>query len=132
MAHRSGYNASLSIGTGYTGAELTNVAVTVNHEPIEVSDLASTWKERVAGLKSWEVTGSKNFATQAFLTLAASGNTSVAVAVKDQDGTTIFSGAGFVTRGLSTFPQGAATEEVTIQGKVTYSGATEKGPVHAD
>lgn len=130
MASRSGYNASLTVGSGYSGAELTNVTVSVNHEPIEVSDLASTWKERTAGLKSWEVTGTKNYATQAFLTIAASGNTSVGVAVKDQDGTTVFSGAGFVTRGLTAFPQGAASEEITIQGKVTWSGTAEKGPVH--
>lgn len=116
MASRSGYNASLTV-SGYTGAELTNVSVTVNHEPIEVSDLASTWKERTKGLLDWEVTGSKNYATQAFLTLATSAQTSMIVKVKDQDGTTIFSGIGFITRGMTTFPQGAATEEITITGK---------------
>jgi hypothetical protein len=117
MASKSGYNASLTVGSGYTGAELTNVSVVVNHEPIEVSDLASVWKERAIGLLDWEVSGSKSYATQAFVTLAASGRTSVAVKVKDQDGTTIFSGLGFVTRGLATFPMGAASEEITIVGQ---------------
>lgn len=116
MASRSGYNASLTVG-GYTGAELTNVSVSINHEPIEVSDLASTWRERAKGLIDFEVTGSKNYATQAFLTLAAAGQTSVVVKVSDPDGTTIFSGVGFVTRGMTTFPMGAATEEVTVVGQ---------------
>lgn len=120
MASKSGYTAVLSVG-GYSGAELTNVSVTVNHEPIEVSDLASTWKEKTKGLLDWELSGSKNYATQAFVTLAAAGQTSVAVAIYGPNSATtaVFSAVGFVTRGMATFPQGAATEEITVVGNGT-------------
>jgi hypothetical protein len=121
MASKSGYSAKLSVGAGYTGAELTNVSVSINHEPVEVSDLASTWRERAKGLLDWEVTGSKNYATQAFLTIAGSGTTSVAVSIFGPNSATtaVFTGVGYVTRGMTTFPMGAATEEITVVGNGT-------------
>jgi hypothetical protein len=120
MASKSGYTAKLTVG-GYTGADLTNVSVSISHEPIELTDLASTWKDFAAGLRDWELTGTKNYATQAFVTLAASGNTSVAVTVFGPNNalTGIFTGYGYVTRGMATFPQGAATEEITVVGNGT-------------
>ena len=121
MASKSGYNAKLSVGSGYTGAELTDVSVSINHEPVEVSDLASTWRERAKGLLDWEVTGSKNYATQAFLTIAGSGTTSVAVSIFGPNSATtaVFTGVGYVTRGMTTFPMGAATETITVVGNGT-------------
>lgn len=120
MASKSGYTAKLTVG-GYTGADLTNVSVSISHEPIELTDLASVWKDYAAGLRDWEVTGSKNYTTQAFVTLAASGNTSVAVSVYGPNSATtaIFTGYGYITRGMAAYPQGAATEEVTIVGNGT-------------
>lgn len=124
MGSKSGYTASLTVGA-YTGAELTNVSVTLNHEPIEVSDLASVFKERTWGLLDWELTGTKNYVTQAFLTLAKAGRTSVNTIVKNPAGTTMFSCPGLVTRGVANYPMGAATEEITVvgMGSTPYTAA---------
>jgi hypothetical protein len=119
MASKSGYKAVLSVGA-YAGAELTNVSVSVNHEPIEVSDLASVFKERAIGLLDWEVSGSKNYATQAFVSLAAAGRTSVSVTIGYSGATSnVFAGVGWVTRGLANFPMGTANEEITVVGNGT-------------
>ena len=118
MASRSGYGASLTVGS-YTGAELTDVRARISHAPVEVSDLASTWVERQPGLLDWEVTGTKNYASEAFLTLAMAGRTSVVCKVTDMKGTVIFSSVGFVTNGGTNLPMGAATEEITVVGNGT-------------
>ncbi len=119
MANLSGHNATVSIGSGYSGASLTNVSVSINGETIDCSDLSSHWQDNAPGIWSWSVTADKNYATEAFLTLAhtaGSGHATVGVAVKNPAGTTIFSGAGYVTAATLTFPKGAATESITITG----------------
>jgi hypothetical protein len=118
MASRSGYGASLTVGS-YTGAELTDVRARISHAPVEVSDLASTWVERQAGLIDWEVTGTKNYASEAFLTLADAARTSVVCKITDMKSTVIFSGVGFITNGGTNLPMGAATEEITVVGNGT-------------
>lgn len=115
---KSGFNASLTVGA-YTGAELDDVTVEINHTPVDVTDLASDYVERVGGLRDWSITGRKRYATQAFLTLAASGTTSVNCIVKNPSATTVFSGPGFVTRGMLNFPKDAAGEEITVVGNGT-------------
>jgi len=118
MASRSGYGASLTVGS-YTGAELTDVRARISHAPVEVSDLASTYVERQPGLLDWEVTGTKNYASEAFLKLADAARTSVVCKVTDMKGTVIFSGVGFITNGGTNLPMGAATEEITVVGNGT-------------
>ena len=143
MGSLSGYTASLYLGpvssgaADYHGAELTNVSVNVGHEPVEVSDLASVFKERVAGLLDWEVTGSKNYVTQRFLTRVQSAQTSILCRVFSSahppPASAVFTAYGFVTRGLATYPMGAATEEITVQGGSTTSVATSGAtPVYVD
>jgi len=120
---RSGYGATLTItsGTGsYDGAELTDVRVEINHEPIDVTDLASTYRERVGGLLDWTVTGRKNYASNAFISHCAAAPSSIVKAtIKNPSGTTVFAGWGYVTRGLLNFPMGASNEEVQIVGTVS-------------
>lgn len=123
MAAYSGYQASLSIGS-YAGADITNISVTINGEPIDVTCLADTWKKNVNGLRDWEVTGTKNFTTQDFLTALNSGRTSVLVTITSPAGATVFSGLGFCTRGVTTFPMGAATEEITVVGQGSTPSVT--------
>lgn len=114
--NKTGFGAALTVGV-YTGAELTDVRVSINHEPVDITDLASTWRERAEGLLDWEVTGTKNYATEAFLDLALVATTSVTVAVKQPDTSVLFSGAGFITRGMTNFPGNAASnEEITVVG----------------
>lgn len=118
MANKSGYNASLTVGT-YTGTSLRNVTATINGETIDVSDLESIWRQTVPGLSGWEVTGTKAVTTEAFLDIAAaaiSGQTSVGVTVSNPAGTTVFSGAGWITAASLTYPQGAAEETITVTG----------------
>ena len=123
MASKSGYDARLLIGhaaagaTTYDGAELTNVVVTVSNEPVEVSDLASTYKERTQGLSDVEVTGTKNYVSTKFAKAAASMHVSTfVVTVFNPSGTAVFAGSMLLTRGAMTIPMGAITEEVTLVG----------------
>lgn len=119
MASKSGYGASLTVGS-YTGAELTDVHARISHAPVEVSDLASTWVERVPGLLDWEVTGTKNYAAESFLTRAFNARTSVICKVTDSRSSVIFSGVGFITNGGTNMPMNAAaTEEITVVGNGT-------------
>ncbi len=118
MANLSGHNASVTIG-GYTGASLTNVSVSINGETIDCSDLSSHWQDNAPGVWSWSVTADKNYASEAFLTLAhtaGTDHTSVSVTVTNQTGTTVFAGVGWITAATLTFPKGAATESITITG----------------
>lgn len=119
---RSGYGASLSIvsGTGsYTGAELTDVRVEINHEPVEVTDLASTYRERVGGIIDWRLTANKNYASNAFIShCAAAPSSIVKCTVTNPSGTTVFQAWGYVTRGMLNFPMGASNEEVEVVGTV--------------
>lgn len=119
MPNKSGYNASLTVGT-YTGASLTNVTATINGAPIETTDLSSKWVSRVAGPMDWTVTGTKNVATEVFLDLVATGSTamtSLGVKVTNPTGSTVFSGVGFANTASLTFPQGPATETITLVAK---------------
>lgn len=119
MASRTGYNASLTVGS-YTGAELTDVRVRISHSPVDVSDLASTWVERAPGLLDWEITGTKNYASEAFLTRAVNARTSVICRVTDSRSSVIFSGVGFITAGGTNMPMNAAAnEEITVVGNGT-------------
>lgn len=113
MANKSGFNASLTIGT-YTGASLTDVSISISQATIDVSDLSNVWTQRAAGLKDWTISGRKNYVSQDFLTLAAAG-TSMVVKVKNQAGVVIFSGVGRVSQGSLNFPMGAANESIEIQ-----------------
>ena len=115
MANLSGYNATLKIGT-YSVASLDDVRVSVDHEPVDVSDLADTWRAMAGGILDWEVTGTRKFTCQKFLTLVDGGRTSVAIRVGSPATTNLFSGTGYITRGASNFPMGAAGEEITIVG----------------
>jgi hypothetical protein len=125
LANQSGYNATLAVGA-YAGASLDDVRVSVNHEPVDVTDLSSKWRERAPGLLQWEVTGTKKYATQAFLTLAKAGTTSVVVRVSPPSGTVFFSALGFVTRGAANFPMGAAGEEISVVGGAYNTAATQQ------
>ncbi|MFA5715270.1 MAG: hypothetical protein WC998_06000 [Candidatus Paceibacterota bacterium] len=123
MSNKSGYNASMRIGS-YAGASLTNVAISISGETVDVTDLADTWRARARGCLDWEVTATKNIDTLAFLGIMTSGARalpSVTVTVYDTTGTAsanrIFVGVGFPTRASVTLPMGAATEEITIQAK---------------
>jgi len=122
MGNKSGYNASLTIGS-YTGASLTNVTVAINGETIDVSDLSDTWRARTPGLLDWELTGTKNVASEAFLDLmkptGAAAQTSVGVKLTNPAGTTVFSALGWITQAVLTYPRGAASEEITVVGTGT-------------
>lgn len=122
MGNKSGYNASLTVGS-YTGASLTDVTVTLSGQTIDVSDLSDIWRSKTYGLLDWELTGIKNVATEAFLELmkpaGGAAQTSVAVTVTNPAGTTVFSGLGWITHASLTYPRGAATEEITVVGNGT-------------
>lgn len=127
MSHlgiKTGYNAKLTVTSGsasYTGAELTNVRVFISEEPIEITDLGSTWRERENGLLDWELSATKNVATMTsgFLALARLAGT-VNVTIKEPGSSTVaFSGVGIITRGGVDFPMGASTEELSIVGNGT-------------
>lgn len=119
MGNISGYNASLTVGSGYTGANIKNITATMNGETIDVSDLSSKFRATVPGLTGWEITGTKGVTTAVFLDTmdaAASGATSVSVSVTNPKGTTVFTGVGWITNASLTFPMGAAEETITVTG----------------
>ena len=119
MASKSGYKTTMSfskVGTS-TVVELTDVSVTVNHESIEVSDLASVWKERTWGLVDCEVTAKRNYVASTFLRKATSaGAYSYIIAVISPSLTHVFSGVFLLTRATLNMPMGAITEDITLQG----------------
>jgi len=121
---KSGYNASLTITSGsstYTGAELTDVSVSISQEPIDISDLGSTWRERDNGLLDWEITGRKNLATftSGFLALTRLTDTVNVTVKQPASSSAAFSAVGIITRGVLNLPMGATTEEVTLVGNGT-------------
>lgn len=116
--NKSGYNATLNIGGAITSVQ--DIRMEINHEPVDVTTLASTWRERVAGILDWRVTGTRNYASTSFLSKAKAGTTSVAITVTSPDASsTVFSSVGFITRGLAGFPTDASTEEVEVVSKGT-------------
>ena len=117
-SNRSGYNATLWFGATSV-VKSTDIRVEINHEPVEVTNLASIWKERVAGIRDWRITGTRNYMSTSFLSLAAAATTSVVVKIKSPSGTTIFSSVGFITRGMGNFPMGMSTEEIEVVSKGT-------------
>ena len=116
MASKSGYKTTLTIGATVT--ELTDVSITVNHEPIEVSDLASVWKERTFGMMDFELTAKRNYVSTHFLKTAATsaGVQTVNLTVVDPASVTVFQGTGMITRATLNMPMGAITEDITFQG----------------
>ncbi len=118
MARKSGKHASVTIGA-YNGAELYHVEVRVTADLIDVTALGDDWATAIPGVGHWEVRAEKYYATEAFLTLVnatPAAATPVVVTVKDGDGTTVFSGTGYVTEGSFLVPQEAVTERIVIQG----------------
>ena len=117
MAAITGYSASLTVSS-YTGASIKNVEIRINQELVDVGDITTKWNEYQPGLASWEVSGEKGYASEAFLSLAhASVATSVAVTVTNKSGTTLFAGVGFIVHGGTSFPKAAAAgETITITG----------------
>jgi hypothetical protein len=120
MADKTGYKATLTVGS-YTGVALTNVSVRASGETIDVSDLSSYERQKQFGKTSWELTGSKNLKPSETTTVmgiffpsAAAAQPSVGVSVKNPTGTCVFSGTGYVTRAVTTYPMGAATQEFTV------------------
>jgi hypothetical protein len=120
MADKTGYKATLTVGS-YTGVALTNVSVRASGETIDVSDLSSYERQRQFGKVGWELTGSKNLKPSEtttvmgkFFASAAAAQPSVGVSVKNPTGACVFSGTGYVTRAVTTYPMGAATQEFTV------------------
>jgi len=119
MANKSGYGASLTVGS-YTGAELTEVGVAMDNEAIDVADLADYIAQVDVGQTTVVVTGRANYnATVHFLSMvvsASSSAASVGVTITDPAGSVVLSGAGFVTRGTWTAPKGGAiNQEVAVR-----------------
>ena len=123
MANKSGYKASLTVGT-YTGTSLTDVTLSISGETIDVSDLSSYDRQKVMQKQSWEITGSKNVLTTTLLAAlwkksegsasAAGARPSVGVGLHNPTGTCVFSATGWVTQTVITYPMGAITETWTI------------------
>ena len=132
MASKSGYNFKAYIGATSKStniAQVTNIAFSVSGEPVEVSDLASTYKERVQGLSDWEATVSANYQTtqlgkKAAAMAAATSQIFTIVNNKAVPSTTVFSGICLITRIGMAFPMGAATEEMTVVGNGTTPSVT--------
>jgi hypothetical protein len=118
MANLSGYSCTLTVGS-FDGATIKDITVTINGNMIDTGDLTSQWNTYAQGIHDWEVTGTKAYASESFLTLMhGSVSASVAVAIKNRTGSTLFGGVGFVTKGAANFSKAAAaTESITITGK---------------
>lgn len=115
--NKSGYAATLTVSSLMTS--LTDIRVEINHEPIDVTTLASTWRGRVEGILDWRVTGTRNYTATKFLKKAVSGATTFQVGIANPSGTTIFSATGLITRALVGFPTDASTEEIEVVGMGT-------------
>lgn len=112
---KSGYNAKFVVG-GTSMLQATDIRLEINHEAIDITDLASTYRERTGGILDWRATCTSNYATQQALTKAAAGGTSGVLTIRDGSGAVVFIGAGFVTRGTINFPTGASNQEIEVVG----------------
>jgi hypothetical protein len=114
---KSGYNAKFVVG-GTSLLQSEDISVEVNHEPIDITDLQSTYRERCEGILDWSVTCRSKYASQQVLTKAVAGRTSVLVTIREGSAATgvIFSGLGFVTTANVNFPMGATNQSITVVG----------------
>ena len=112
----SGYSCLLTVG-GYTGDSLTEIRLRLTMDTHDATGLGSDYKQRMRGLKAWELTGRKNYTGDPVFVSQLDGQTvSLTVSITNAAGTVVFSGAGWITEGDLTLPEGVGTENVTVQG----------------
>lgn len=120
---KSGYNAQLKLDGGSAVAVMTDIRVEMSQDFIEVQGLDDDMIQRVPGLSDWRMSGTRRYASMAFLSAAAvamSANTSVGVTIINPSASsTVFSAVGFMTRAALNYPTDATNEEIEVVSKGT-------------
>lgn len=120
---KSGYNAKLKID-GSAVAVMTDIRVEMSQDFIETQGLADDMIQRVPGLSDWRISGTRRYASMAFLnamSVASSANTSIGVTIVNPaaTGIAVFSSVGFITRAALNYPTDATNEEIEVISKGT-------------
>ena len=118
---KSGYGASVKLDGGAV-AVMQDINFEASQEFVETNGLSADMVERVPGPSDWSFSGSRRYASMAFLsaaTVAMSANTSVGLAIINAASTTVVSTVGFIRRAGLHLPMGAVTEDLEIISKGT-------------
>lgn len=126
---QSGRAWTVSVGAGYTGAELDGGSIDMRVQDIDTSDAADWIAQRVPGPVTCTATlNTKYAATTHFMTMvkaAASSNTSLAMTITDSTASTVIAGTVSVSDAGWEAPPGAVTQSFGCQFKtITSVGAS--------